>query len=348
MKARPLRSAHRQWRAAWRDTTLLLREFHKPLLLFVLLILGSGFLYDFIAQKAGEPLPSLAATFYQMLSLIFLQSIAEFPKTLALQIFYFLLPILGLSCLAQGLADFGIMFFNRRARSKEWEMAVASTFNRHVILVGLGHLGFHVVRELHALGEDVVVIELDPKEDLLRAVREMGIPVITDDAVRQSALESAGVRSARTIVLCTQNDSLNLQIALKARSCQPGIRVVIRIFDNDFAKELNEQFGFAALSATGMAAPIFAASVAGVDVTPPVNIDGQANSLARLQVLSASPLAGKAVNQIEDTFGLSVVQLVRRNQRHPHPEGTLQVMEGDTLVILGEPEAINRLIYDNH
>lgn len=348
MKARPHRSAHRQWRAAWRDTTLLLREFHKPLLLFVLLILGSGFLYDSIARSAGEPLQSLAATFYQMVSLIFLQSIADFPKTPALQLFYFLLPIVGLSFLAHGLAEFGTMFFNRRARSKEWEKAVASTFHQHVILVGLGHLGFHVVRELHALGEDIVVIEMAPKEELLRAVREMGIPVISDDAVRQSALESAGVRYARSVVLCTQNDSLNLQIALKARSCQPNIRVVIRIFDNDFARELHDQFGFVALSATGMAAPIFAASVAGVDVTPPVNIEGQANSLARLQVSSSSSLVGQAVNQIEDTFGLSIVQLVRDNRRQPHPEGTLQVMNGDTLVILGEPEAINRLIYDNH
>lgn len=348
MKATPLQSAHRQWRAAWRDTSLLLREFRKPLLLFVLLILGSGFLYHALASRAGEPLESYAAAFYQVLSLIFLQSITAFPHTLSLQLFYFILPILGLSCLAQGLADFGIMFFNRRARSKEWEMAVASTFSNHVILVGLGHLGFRVVRELHTLGQDVVVIELEPKEDLLRAVRELAIPVIHDDASRQSALEAAGVRNARAILLCTQNDSLNLQIALKARSLQPTMQVVIRIFDNDFAQELHDQFGFHALSATGMAAPIFAASVAGVDITPPVDIDGQANSLARFQVQSTSPLIGKAVNKIEDTFSLSVVLLIRGSQKHHHPEGSLQVQADDTLVVLGAPETINRLIYDNH
>ena len=55
------------------------------------------------------------------------------------------------------------------------------------------------------------------------------------------------------------------------------IDVVIRIFDDDFASALQRQFGFRALSATGMAAPIFASSAAKVDITAPINIEGQPN-----------------------------------------------------------------------
>ncbi len=75
---------------------------------------------------------------------------------------------------------------------------------------------------------------------------------------------------------------MNLQIALKARSLNPDIEVVIRIFDEDFAHSLQEQFGFTALSATEMAAPVFAAAAAGADVTNPISIEGQQLSLARL------------------------------------------------------------------
>jgi len=78
--------------------------------------------------------------------------------------------------------------------------------------------------------------------------------------VRPAALEAANIKNARTIILASQNDSMNLQIALKARSMNPDIKVVIRIFDEDFAHALQEQFGFIALSATEMAAPVFAAS----------------------------------------------------------------------------------------
>ena len=92
------------------------------------------------------------------------------------------------------------------------------------------------------------------------------------------------VPRARAVILCTQNDSLNLRMALKARSLNPKIEVVIRIFDDDFASSLQTQFGFHAMSATGMAAPLFAAIAAHVDVTPPITIEGQPHILAQLQV----------------------------------------------------------------
>ncbi len=99
-------------------------------------------------------------------------------------------------------------------------MAVASTFKEHIILVGLGHLGFRVVRDLHRMDQEVVVVELNPKADLVASVKQMDIPVIQDDATREPALEAAGIRRARGIILCTQNDSMNLQVALQGTSTE--------------------------------------------------------------------------------------------------------------------------------
>ena len=79
-----------------------------------------------------------------------------------------------------------------------------------------------------------------------------------ENGQREAALRAANIQEAETIIPCTQNDSLNLQIALKARSINPNIRVVLRIFDDDFATALEKQFGFIAISATGRAAPAFA------------------------------------------------------------------------------------------
>ena len=163
-------------------------------------------------------------------------------------------------------------------------MAVASTYNQHTVLVGLGHLGYRVVEKLHEMEENVVVVEVNPNVDTLAAVRKMGIPVIEDDATRPSVLDAAKIAQAKTIVLCTQNDAMNLQVALKARSINQNINVVIRIFDEDFAKSLHDQFGFTALSATGMAAPVFAAAVAGADFTNPISVEGHQLSLARITI----------------------------------------------------------------
>jgi Trk K+ transport system NAD-binding subunit len=336
-----------RWRASVRDTLILFGEFRQPLLFFVAAILGIGVVYFFAARQVGEALHSLPEAFYLMLTLAFLQPSGDFPQHPFLQIWYFILPIVGIATLAHGLADFGILLFNRRARNKEWEMAVASTYSNHTILVGLGHLGYRVVSQLHEMNESLVVIEQNPAADLFAVVQNMGVPVIEDDASRQSALDAAGVKRARTIVLCTQNDALNLQIALKARSLNPKIQVVIRIFNEDFAKSLHDQFGYIALSATGMAAPIFAAAAAGADITPPIMVEGQPLSLARLTISPTSALVNKTVGFIEDNYNLSIVLVRHDHNSDMHPIDNKWIAAGDVVAVLGGPDQLYHLLHDN-
>ncbi len=337
----------RRWKASWRDTLLLLREFRAPLLVFSTTLIGAGALYYAIAAQVNEPVDGMAASVYLVLTMAFLQPSGGFPHHPLLQTFYFIMPLIGVGTLAQGLADFGILLFNRRARSKEWEMAVASTFSNHTILVGLGHLGYRVVNKLHAMDEPVVVVELNPSADLVTAVQKIGIPVIHDDATRPTALEAAGIKRARTIVLCSQNDAMNLKIAVKARSMNPKIQVVVRIFDDDFADSLQEQFGFTALSATAMAAPAFAAAAAGADITNPITVEGESLSLARLKVEAKFALAGMTVGEVEQNYDLSVVLLKHDSGQDLHPQSGQIISAGDTLVVLGAPERLNVIVHDN-
>lgn len=335
------------WRASLRDTLLLLREFRAPLIIFSTAMVGIGSIYYYASHRLGEPVGSLAEAIYLMLVLTFLQPNGNFPVHPFLQIWFFLMPLIGIVTLAQGLADFGILFFNRRARSKEWEMAVASTFSKHIVMVGLGHLGYRVVGKLHEMNESVVVIELNPGTNLTAEVQKIGIPIIHDDATRPVALEAAGIERASTVMLCMQNDAVNLQVALKARSMNPDIRVVIRIFDEDFAKALHEQFGFTALSATEMAAPVFAAAAAGADVTNPISIEGQQLSLARLTITPDSTLAGKTVGFVEDNYHLNIVLVRFDHYSEMHPTDSRLIAAGETLAVLGGPEELNRLMHDN-
>src|SRR5258706_723825 len=160
-------------------------------------------------------------------------------------------------------------------------MAVASKINQHIVLVGLGHLGYRVAQRLQEMVENVVVLEINLGTNTTSAARDMGIPVIQADAREAGSLEAANIKNARTIILASQNDAMNLQIALKARSLNPKIQVVIRIFDEVFAHSLQEQFGFIAWSATEMTAPVFAAAAAGADGTNPNSIEGPILALAK-------------------------------------------------------------------
>jgi len=326
---------------------LLLRQFAWPLLIFALIIIGGGLLYYVLAQRAGEPVDTPAEAVYLVLGLAFFQSSGDFPHVWYLQIFYFAMPVLGLGILAAGLADFSTLLFNRRARRKEWEMAVASTFSRHLVLIGLGHLGFRVMQTLVETGQEVVVIEQDPKPNLVDQARRMGVPVIQEDGRRLEALEGAGTARARGILLCTQNDVLNLQIAFMAQRLNPDIEVVVRIFDDQFAADVARKFGFRALSATGLAAPAFASAASGVDVTRPITVDGRPFSLASLTLEARSLLVGRSVGDIERDFDLSIVLLRHNGESDPHPAAGRTVSERDVLAVLGEPERIARLTAEN-
>ncbi|MBI3161519.1 MAG: NAD-binding protein [Chloroflexi bacterium] len=336
------------FRASIRDTAILLGEFRSAITWFSVAILGGGVLFYFLSTLLNEPVGSLAESIYIVLTITFLQPPnRNFPNHIVLQLFHFLMPVVGLVMLAQGLADFGSLLFNRRARAKEWEMAVASTLNKHIILVGLGHLGYRVALKLHEMGEPIVAIEFNAKADTLNAVRDLGIPVIHDDATRQAALEAANITDARTIIMASQNDAMNLQIALKARSLNPKIQVVVRIFDEDFAHALQDQFGFIALSATEMAAPVFAAAASGVDITNPISVEGQLLSLARLTISNNSPFAGKTVGYVEDNYHLNIVLLRHDHQSEMHPTDKSPLNAGDTIAVLGVPAQLSKLLHDN-
>jgi len=340
-----------RWRhvqAGFRDTTILLREFRAPLFWFSFAVIGGGILYHRLSEQLNEPVNSLAEAIYIVLIATFLQPAnRDFPNHILLQAFHFLMPVIGLIVLAQGLADFGSLFFNRKSRNKEWEMAVASTLQNHIILVGLGHLGYRVALKLHEMGEALVVIDFKSEADTISSVKRLGIPVINDNATRPAILESANVQKARTIIMASQNDAMNLQIALKARTLNPNIQVVIRIFDDDFAHALQEQFSFIALSATEMAAPVFAAAAAGVDVTNPISVEGQLLSLARLTISPNAPFAEKTIGYIEDHYRLSIVVHRQNGKSEMHPTDNTRVQASDVIAVLGGPEQLNRILHDN-
>jgi Trk K+ transport system NAD-binding subunit len=337
----------RKWQAGWRDTLILINEFKSPLLFFTITVIGGGLIYFILAEAAGEPVKTFGEAIFTILAATVLQPINEFPENVVLQSFHFIMPIVGIIFLAQGLTDFGILLFNRKSRGKEWEMAVASVMNRHIVLVGLGHLGYRVAQKLNDMGENVAVLEINLGTHTTSAARDMGIPVIHADAREAGALESANIKDARTIILASQNDAMNLQIALKARTLNPKIQVVIRIFDEDFAHALQEQFGFIALSATEMAAPVFAAAAAGADVTNPISIEGQLLGLARITIKSDSLLADKTVGYVEDNYHLNIVLLRHDHESEMHPTDSCPLRAGDTLAVLGGPAQLNRLVHDN-
>src|SRR5512145_1171311 len=102
-----MKFAWRQWKAAGRDTLILINEFRAPLIIFTLIVIGGGLYYRVLAGQVGEPVQSVGEAIFIILSAAFLQVVGDFPQHPYLQLFHFIMPLVGVIVLAQGLADFG-------------------------------------------------------------------------------------------------------------------------------------------------------------------------------------------------------------------------------------------------
>jgi Trk K+ transport system NAD-binding subunit len=144
-----------------------------------------------------------------------------------------------------------------------WDAARVPERN-HYIVCGLGGIGVQIVNQLHSHGHEVVVIEHDPNNRFLRIVRSLGIPVIQADASLSATLTAANVQRAEALLAVTSNDTLNLEIALSAKSLAPKLPVVVRNQDPQFSRMVQQVFEFeAVLCPAELATPSFAAAALG-------------------------------------------------------------------------------------
>jgi voltage-gated potassium channel Kch len=111
----------------------------------------------------------------------------------------------------------------------------------HVILCGAGRLGYLVGEALLQRGERVLVVELREGLDAVEHLRSLGADIYVGDARSPRVLEDAGVRRAKALYSVVANDFVNLEIGLNARSFDPRLRLILRIFDESMAQRIKEQ-----------------------------------------------------------------------------------------------------------
>ncbi|HEY8745671.1 MAG TPA: NAD-binding protein [Chloroflexota bacterium] len=210
----------------------------------------------------------------------------------------------------------------------------------HVIVCGLGTVGFHVVTVLRRLGAPVAVIDQRAESVLAQRVRAMGVPVLAGNAAVAGTLEEARVGAASSVVVVTSDDLTNLGIALAVRQANPQQHVILRLFDFGLAARVRTSLGMpATLSAPALAAPAIAAHAAfGAQALDSIVLAGQPYVVWTLTVEAASPPA--TVGQLLQPTQRALL-LHRRDGSLTLPAADVALEEGDTLVVLQAVDAIS-------
>ncbi|CAM5651873.1 potassium transporter TrkA [Streptomyces avidinii] len=196
----------------------------------------------------------------------------------------------------------------------------------HVVLLGLGKVGTRVLARLRELGIPVVCVESDPTARGLALARRLHVPVVVGDVTDEGVLEAARMHRAHSLLALTSSDTTNLEAALYARSVQPDVRVVMRLYDDEFATAVYRtlrQAHPAALtrsrSVSYLAAPAFAGAMMGRQVLGAIPVERRVLVFAALDVEGHPRLEGRTIEEAFRPGAWRVVAVDPASPADRHP-----------------------------
>jgi CPA2 family monovalent cation:H+ antiporter-2 len=250
------------------------------------------------------------------------------------------------------------------------EAAAAEVARReHVILCGFGRVGQNIARVLESQGFEFVALDLDPAR--IRQARQSGDPVLFGDSADEEMLRHAGLDTASAVVISFADPVVSLGIVRAVRRSRADVPLLVRTQDDTRLAELKSA------GATEVVPETFEASLMLVSqvlmlLRVPVSrvvrtvadiragryvtlrtifrhsgagaIDDSHTYREELRSIVLPPRAwavGRSLAAVRDRGAEVGFTAVRRNGiTGREPDGSLELREGDVVVVYGTPEAL--------
>jgi hypothetical protein len=107
----------------------------------------------------------------------------------------------------------------------------------HVLMVGLGQVGFRLAEVLIRRGRAVIVVESEATAPYVRLARQAGIPVAIGRGDDRGTLDLVGVRHCAVVAGVTSDDLVNVEVGLATKELAPTTQLVLRLGDGNVAAE---------------------------------------------------------------------------------------------------------------
>ncbi len=245
-----------------------------------------------------------------------------------------------------------------------------SAMNNHVVIVGYGRVGKHLVNVLESLQVPILVIE----DDLERfdEINQRQIPVLYGDAANSEVLSYAHLETARTLVstlpdetqaalVVTTAHDINPDLPLIARSAtEDGVRVLADLGAHYIVQpELEGGLELVHHTLLRLGFPLrevhqYTDAVRRDHYNLDITSDEEHRSLHEMlaavdsidirwiEVGPGSPLIGQTLADanIRSLTGASVVTLIRSGQITANPKSMTVFEAGDRIGVIGEEEQI--------
>jgi monovalent cation:H+ antiporter-2, CPA2 family len=240
----------------------------------------------------------------------------------------------------------------------------------HVVIVGYGRVGAHIVTVLERLKIPLLVVEIDSRR--AAAFQERGVPTLFGDAANSEVLTHAGLEGARALVITLPNETATELVVAAARELAPNLPIIARAATTSGVGRLADlgahdiihpehEGGLEVVRHTLLSLGYPATQVQRyTDAVRRDQYDTSVSTAEEHQVLeqllytargmqivwytirATSPLLGQSLSEVNlrSQTGASVIALIRDQHMLANPKSGTIFREGDLIGLIGESEQI--------
>jgi CPA2 family monovalent cation:H+ antiporter-2 len=243
--------------------------------------------------------------------------------------------------------------------------------DQHVIIIGFGRVGKHLVDLLESLNIPLLVIESDIER--VQVLNARNIATLYGDAANSEVITHARIKQARVLVVTVPDDDAAAMVVIAAKDIHPDLTILVRASSEEGVHELFKlgadyiihpeleggleivhhtllHLGFPLREVHAYLEAVrrdqYDISVSSSDEHQTLHelLNAQESiEIIWVRLEDGSPLIGKSLQEanVRSHTGVSVVALIRDGEMIANPKSSTVFQTGDRIGLIGESEQID-------
>jgi voltage-gated potassium channel len=205
-----------------------------------------------------------------------------------------------------------------------------------VVILGGGRVGHAAAETLAQHGVQYRIVEK-------RTIRAEGTEAgnfIVGDAADIATLKAAGIETAKSVIVTTHSDEMNIYLTFYCRQLRPDIQIISRSILERNVSKLHMAGADLVMSYASLGAGTI------YQILQPDGISLFSEGLSVLSITAGTQFGGKTIKHstIREKTGCSVIAIKRHDQMIISPVPEVEITESDELILIGTTENEKRIL----
>ena len=199
-----------------------------------------------------------------------------------------------------------------------------------VLILGGGRVGQAAAQTLEEHRIAYIIVEKNPV-----LVKKFGKNYVQGDAADINTLRSAGIEHARSVLITTHHDAMNIYLTFYCRQLRSDVEIISRAIEERTVSKLYRAGADLVMSSASMGANSI------LNFLRPNELSMFTEGLNIFSRPVPEPLIGKSLieSHIREKTGCTVIAINTRGRQNVSPDPTVKLQKHDEIILIGATEA---------